>query len=162
MTRKRLLAFFLTICMVFTLLPGVVLAEEADAVAAIGTSEYAALEYAFAAAQSGDTIELIGNVTITDTILINDERTLTLDLNGNTVESSLATTFRLEKARLTWSGHRDWRRHRRTSERPSAPAQRKRLCVDATLNIGEGVHVSSETDCCVFIYGKATLNTAGI
>lgn len=163
MTRKRLLAFFLTICMVFTLLPGVVLAEEADAVAAIGTSEYAALEYAFAAAQSGDTIELIGNVTITDTILINDERTLTLDLNGNTVESSLATTFRLEKGTLNVVDTAE------TKGGIDVIGEAFRVCgsgnasaSDAILNIGEGVHVSSETDCCVFIYGKATLNTAGI
>ena len=58
----------------------------ADNVAKIGSTEYATLEAAFAAATTGQTIELLGNVNQTTCIEINSETELTLNMAGYTIE----------------------------------------------------------------------------
>ena len=56
------------------------------AVAQIGEIKYATLSEALAAANSGDTVTLLTNVEISDSILL--DKSLTLDLGGNTITSS--------------------------------------------------------------------------
>ena len=59
---------------------------EIPAVAQIGETKYATLSEALAAANSGDTVTLLTNVEISDSILL--DKSLTLDLGGNTITSS--------------------------------------------------------------------------
>ena len=54
-------------------------------VAQNGDKYYASLQAAVDAAQSGDTIVLLDDVTLTETLTISAEKTVTLNLNGNTI-----------------------------------------------------------------------------
>ena len=120
MTKKRLLSAFLSLCMVFSMVPAafaegetenqasmeqlIILSDETgsdvdtdenqndsepplddNSVAKIDSEE--ALLQAIAAAESGATIKLSGNVEITKTIIIKD-KTLTLDLSGYTITAN--------------------------------------------------------------------------
>jgi len=58
----------------------------AQAVAQIGEDYYVTLEDAFKYAESGDTIKLLKNVNIEQTIKIEADDTVTLDLNGNVID----------------------------------------------------------------------------
>ena len=60
---------------------------KAASVAKIGTVEYASLDDAIKAAKDGDTIKLLDNVDLTETLIIKD-KTITLDLNGKTISNS--------------------------------------------------------------------------
>lgn len=60
-----------------------------DAVAKIGTTEYASLADAFAAAEDGNTITLLDNIDLGDTTVVNTN-TVTLDLNGKTIRGAKA------------------------------------------------------------------------
>ena len=64
------------------------------AVVQIGETTYATLAEAVAAAQSGDTIVLIENVELAETVTIPVGKTLTIDLNGKSIsmEESIVTT----------------------------------------------------------------------
>lgn len=55
-------------------------------VAAIGTKGYETLAAAVAAAHDGDTVKLVGNTTLTSSVEIN--KSITLDLNGKTIETN--------------------------------------------------------------------------
>jgi len=61
-----------------------------DAVAYVGTDEYnngyATLAEAIAAAANGETVTLLKDVTVTDTVIV--DKTITLDLNGNNIENT--------------------------------------------------------------------------
>lgn len=56
-------------------------------VAQIGDAKYETLADALAAAKDGDTIKLLDNVDLTETLIIKD-KTITLDLNGKTISNS--------------------------------------------------------------------------
>ncbi len=78
----------------------------AKAVASIGTASYATLEAAFAAAQDGETVKLLADITLSDRLFVNagatpayagsnnryattsDTRSITLDMNGKNITSS--------------------------------------------------------------------------
>ena len=85
--RKKLLSMLLALCMVFTLLP--MTASAAASTLEIGSGTYAldetGLNAAIAAANGGDTISFTGSgtITLTNDILIN--KSITLDLNGKTI-----------------------------------------------------------------------------
>lgn len=66
-------------------------------VAAIGTTGYETLEAALAAAQDGETVKLLADVT--ESVTIAADRTLTLDLNGKTLSAGKASEA------LTVTGH---------------------------------------------------------
>ena len=120
MTKKRLLSAFLSLCMVFSMVPAafaegetenqasmeqsIILSDETgsdvdtdenqndsepplddNSVAKIDSEN--ALLQAIAAAESGETITLSGDVEITKTIII-ENKTLTLDLSGYTITAS--------------------------------------------------------------------------
>lgn len=123
---------------------------------------YETIQLAIAAAVDGDTIVLGSNTTVTETVRITSGQSITLDLNGKTVSSTLATTFRLEEGALNVVDTADVKGGISVSgEAFRVNGQGNSLATDAILNIGTGVNVTSSGDCCVFIYGKATLNTAG-
>lgn len=68
--------------------------ETSTAVAKIGDKEYATLKDAIAAAEAGQTVTLLANVSLTSTQAISKQ--LTIDLNGKTISSSTAyRTIRL-------------------------------------------------------------------
>lgn len=82
------------------------IAVEGDYVARIGTTKYATLEAAFAAANDGETIELMNNISLTDRLFVNagatpayagtnnrfatttENKSITLDLKGYNITSS--------------------------------------------------------------------------
>lgn len=86
---KKLIKFMLIT--VLTILPTSVFAS--DNAAKIGTTEYATLESAVAAATNGDTIELLKNTSGTDLVLSSGitlvvPENITLSLGGNTIAKS--------------------------------------------------------------------------
>lgn len=88
--KKRLFTVLLALCLVFAL--GTVTALADDAVASIGSTQYESLEAAVNAANEGDTIQLIDNISIDSVITIDES--ITLDLNGHII------TNNVEKDRL--------------------------------------------------------------
>ena len=135
-------------------------AQWGDAVAKIGNTNYATLADAMAAAQDDETVVLLKNVAVTSTIGIDNGRNVTFDLAGNTVTSELGTTFDLTKGTLsvvdtaeTKGGIEVSGEAFRVTGNTSAN--------ETVLNIGDGVNVTSSGDCCVYVRGKATVNTAG-
>jgi hypothetical protein len=63
-----------------------------DYAAKIGDVKYADLASAINAAQEGETVTLIKNVTLTDTLTIPENMDIILDLNGKTISQSKACT----------------------------------------------------------------------
>ena len=59
-----------------------------DAVAKVGEDVYFGLQEAINAASEGDTITLLRDVTLTSTIKVLDGQTVTLDLNGKTIDGT--------------------------------------------------------------------------
>ncbi len=128
--------------------------NQPQAVAKIGDDNYPTLETAFKAATTGQTISLLADATVTNTISVTDGRTITLDLNGKKVLSSIGTTFKLEKGTLNVGNG---------TITVSGEAFRVSGTTDAAsntvLNLANNLDVTSSGDCCVFILKKATLNT---
>ena len=54
-------------------------------VAQIGDIQYATLAEAFAAAQDGDTIVLLADIVLTESVALSEEKAITLDLNDKTI-----------------------------------------------------------------------------
>ncbi len=71
----------------------------------INLTAYSTLEAAINAAQNGETVKLIKNVTLTDTVTVPAGKTVTLDLNGKTVSMETAddnvTSLILNNGNLT-------------------------------------------------------------
>lgn len=63
-----------------------------DAVAKIGTTYYNTLAEAVAAAQNGDTVVLVADVVLNDTLTIPAGLTVTIDLNGKTISQTKEQT----------------------------------------------------------------------
>lgn len=83
-TRTRLWSLLLTVAMLLTLLPATALAGEGDVAQIVGQEGgYKTLQEAINAATSGQTVELLQNVTVAETIEIDED--LTIDLNGCTI-----------------------------------------------------------------------------
>ena len=62
--------------------------EEISFVAQIGDSKYESLAEAVANAQNNDTIIIIGDIVVTSTVTIPADLTVTLDLNGKTIDGT--------------------------------------------------------------------------
>lgn len=94
--KRKLCSVLLALCMVLTLLPVSALAEDgaseapaASKVAKIGDQEYATLAAAVNAAESGATITLLSDVTVTEPIEV--AKSMTLDLNGHVLTAATAS-----------------------------------------------------------------------
>ena len=94
--KKRWLALLMALAMVVSLFPVAMAADgeeasadQTSAVAQIGEQTYESLQKAVDAAQSGDTITLIGAIDVAAPIVVKD-KTLTLDLGGYTISNSQA------------------------------------------------------------------------
>lgn len=135
---------------------------------------YGSLYAAFNAAKTGEKVVLGKDASVNNIgkVEIKDRRDLTFDLNGHTVsfsqnyrEDAFGALFSIEngslevvdtgvtKGGIVASG---------TNARAfSLDGTGNDSASDAVLTIGEGVNVSSALDCCVTLFGKSTLNTAG-
>lgn len=85
--KKRILGLLLAVCLCIGLLPVMALADTPAAetwVAQIGTKQFATLAAAVADASDGDTITMLQDVQLNSYIGIS--KTLTLDLNGKTID----------------------------------------------------------------------------
>jgi uncharacterized protein YdeI (BOF family) len=80
--KKQLLITLIALCMAFTLLPTVALADDGD-VAQIGEKSYASLQEAVDAAEEGQTIKLLKDIVLESPVTITSEHNaFTLDLNS--------------------------------------------------------------------------------
>ena len=66
---------------------------ESDGVAEIDGKYYTSLSAAFNSAKNGDTVKLLKDYTSEDRLVINNERAITLDLNGKTLTSTAVQRF---------------------------------------------------------------------
>ena len=86
--KRKLLSILLTLCLAFSLLPTAALAEgegaQTNDVAQIGSTKYASLADAIAAASSGATVTLLADVYTPETSYT-IRKSLTIDLNGKTI-----------------------------------------------------------------------------
>ena len=62
----------------------------ANAVAKIGTTNYASLQMAIENAKDGDTIKLIADIELSESVIIPADKTVVIDLNGKTVSMETA------------------------------------------------------------------------
>ena len=89
--KHKLLSILLCLAMALSLLPTAALADgggtQTNDVAQIGSTGYATLQAAVNAANDGDTVKLLDNVDLTETLIIKD-KIITLDLNGKTISNS--------------------------------------------------------------------------
>lgn len=83
--KKRLMSLMIALCLVVGLFAVTAFAAEGD-VAMIGDQGYATLQDAINDAYAGETIVLLKDIAMTDdTIIINEDDEVVLDLNGKTV-----------------------------------------------------------------------------
>ena len=158
---KKLLATILALVMALGLCTAAW--AENEEVKGVGTADALA-----AAVAAGGKIKLTENITLTSTLEITNGKNVTIDLNGNTVTSSLSTAIKVSNGYLTVKNTAN------TSGKISATGEAFHLAgnTDATtwattstpaeLVIMKGVEVESESDCCIFMYGKgAKADVAG-
>ena len=88
---KKLLGGFLALILVLALLPGVALAN--GPVAKIESREFDTLTEALGSAVDGETVQLIANTTVTDSLSLT--KSITLDLNGKTVDWTTDASYAL-------------------------------------------------------------------
>jgi hypothetical protein len=95
--RTRICGILLTCAMLLTLLPATALAagdgEAASNEAAIGGTEYVTLTQAFAQSKDGDTITLLKDVTLRNTITVSGGKSITLDMDKHTITYSVQTYY---------------------------------------------------------------------
>ena len=94
--KKRFGSILLTLALLVGLMPWSALPARASAsyVAQIGETGYATVQAAINAAQNGDTVTLLADVTTDSTITVNtgtEESPVTLDLAGHVIDRGLAT-----------------------------------------------------------------------
>lgn len=136
-------------------------------VAKIGDQEYATLKDAFDAAIAANatkTITLLADCAVTSTITVGNGKSLTLDLAGYTVTSTIGTTFKVTKGTLTVKDNGATKGGIEVSGEAFRVDSRESgvtSAYGATLNINSGVNVTSSDDACVFIRGYATVSTSG-
>ena len=84
---KKLLVLMLTVVMLFAFGTVAVFASEAEEKAAtVNGTEYTTIAEAITAAQAGETVTLLRDVTLSEILVIN--KSITLDGNGKTLTSS--------------------------------------------------------------------------
>ena len=114
----------------------------------------------FLAKAKDGVITLTDDVTLTSTLEITNGKNVTIDLNGNTVTSSLGTAIKVFNGYLTVKNTAN------TSGKISATGEAFRLVgnnnpatwesasTPAELVIEKGVEVESSAECSVYLYGK--------
>lgn len=100
--KRKISLVLLLILLVATMAPVLIYATTGN-VAKIGDKEYATLEEAVNVAGKGDVITLINNVELSDTLLLNNNKEVTIDLNNHTI-SAEKKTLDIQGAKLTLKG----------------------------------------------------------
>lgn len=100
---KRKISFILLIMLFATAVLPVILHATTGNVAKVGDKEYATLEEAVKVADKNNVITLIDDVKLSDTLLLNNNKEITIDLNNHTI-SAPNTTIRVQGAKLTLIG----------------------------------------------------------
>lgn len=101
MKRKISLVLLLTL-LVATIAPVLIYATTGN-VAKVGDKEYATLEEAVNVAGKDDVITLIDDVALSNTLLLNNNKVITIDLNNHTI-SAKNKTLDIQGAKLTLKG----------------------------------------------------------
>ncbi len=135
---------------------------------------YASIYAAFNGSADGDRIVLGADQSVANIgkITINADKAVTLDLNGHKISfkqnyaaNAFGALFTIQKGTLNIvdtaetkggiiaSGTNARAFHMDGTANTEA--------TEAVLSIGEGVNVSSASDCCITAFGKATVSTAG-
>ena len=135
--------------------------EVGVAIAKIGNVNYASLAAAIEAAQAGDTIVLVADVTLAETQDIS--KSLTIDLNGHNITATDARALWIKSGDVTIAGTgtissihtegNDWPSSNSVIRVGSSGADK------AKLTIGSGVTVSAPYSYGVTVFGT---NTAGV
>ena len=131
-------------------------ANQFEAQAATGVTTAEALQEAL---NAGGEVMLGDSITLTKTIVVPEGGDVTLDLNGRTITSTLETAFKLTKGELSVTGGGAINA---TGEAFRVDGVGNSSASQAVLNIESGVTVVSDTDCSVFIKGRATVNTGAL
>lgn len=140
---KKTLALILSLMLALAIMPTALAAGD---VAQIGTTGYATLAEAVAAANSGDTITMLADVTIISTITINNS--ITLDLNGHNITGVNSRVFNLTAGTLDITGTGTISSTHTQGDSFAAGSSVIRVgtdntSADATLTIGKDVTISS-------------------
>lgn len=165
--KKILFSLFASMLVLFAMSANVFASGETIKVAEIGEVQYQTLESAISAAASGDTIKMLENISLTEQITL-PAKAITLDLNGKTLSSSAATGFRLNPmSNFTLDDTSNLDDTIKEKGKYVAEYEAFRVAGGSDthkseLTIKSDVVVTSENDCCVFIYAKgAKLTTEG-
>ena len=135
---------------------------------------YGSLYGAFNAAQDGETVVLgkDGTGNNLSKMTLNADKAIALDLNGHTFTFSanyradgFGAFITVQKGSLTVVDTGETKGGivvSGTNARAfNMDCETNAAATDAVLTIGEGVNVSSASDCCVTVFGPCTLNTEG-
>ena len=102
--KRKLLSILLTLCLAFSLLPTAALADgegtQTNDVAQIGSTGYATLAEAIAAANDGQTVKMLNNTKVTQEIYFSG-KTITLDLNGKIITGQFEDYYSVIEAQGT-------------------------------------------------------------
>ncbi|MDO5462398.1 MAG: hypothetical protein Q4F99_02790 [bacterium] len=82
---KRFITLMAAFCGLSSFVASPAFATDATCVAQIGETKYASLQEAINAATEGQTVQLIADVVLTETVTVAADDEITLDLNGKTV-----------------------------------------------------------------------------
>lgn len=100
---KKKISFILLITLLVAVIAPVLLNATTEKVAKVGEKEYLTLEEAVENASNSDVITLLDDITLDDTLLLNNNKEVTIDLNNHTI-SAPDTTIRVQGAKLTLKG----------------------------------------------------------
>ena len=127
--------------------------------AKVGNNYYYTFADAVAAAQDGDTVTLLDNVNITYQIEISSGKNIVLNMNGYNITATPGTTFKVSDGGLNVTGRgtitANGEAFRLVGNNDAATWNE--TSKPAELTVGENVTVISNTDCCVFFYGKGAV-----
>lgn len=100
---KKKISFILLITLLVAVIAPVLLNATTSNVAKIGDEEYTTLEEAVNEAGKDDVITLIDDVKLSSTLLLNNNKEITIDLNNHNI-SAPNTTIKVQGAKLTLKG----------------------------------------------------------
>ena len=155
-TKNTLAALTAALAIVAAMFSVTAFADEeaaAEPAAKIGETEYATLAEAVSAASTGNTITLLSDAELTATLSIANKQII-LDLGGNTLgaASGFDTAVKVQRGTLTVKNGSI--NVPNTAFEIAANKNNELSTMTSTVTLESDVTVTSETDCCVYLYGK--------
>lgn len=127
-------------------------------VAQIGSVYYTSLSEAIQCAKSGETVKLLADASVKETIRVDDNRSITIDLNGNNVNAPEISNqlFLLSEGSLkvTGKGKLESKGDIFKLEGNIVGLNSDRETKRAEVYIDKEVEVISTENCCIYIIGK--------